>query len=169
MVACAELEPDPRRLDIINGSAGAIPALISTVAERFGREEFLMAAVRHGQNLLTRVAARSGKGWSWDTLGMEGQPHLLGFAHGASGIAYALARIGGATGRRDFLDAAREGLRYERGLFSRNGGQLARSTQFRAADPSGEPPCMMAWCHGAPGIGLPASSSFHSFPRSHPS
>jgi lantibiotic biosynthesis protein len=152
MVACAELEPDPRRLDIINGSAGAIPALIDA-AERFGREEFLMAAVRHGQHLM-KLAARGDKGWSWDTLGMEGQPHLLGFAHGASGIAYALARIGAATGRRDFLDAAREGLRYERGYFRETEGNWPDLRSFVQASPSGEPPCMIAWCHGAPGIGF---------------
>jgi lantibiotic biosynthesis protein len=152
MAACAELEPESRRLDIINGSAGAIPALIDA-AERFGREEFLMAAVRHGDHLM-RVAARGDKGWSWDTLGMEGQPHLLGFAHGASGIAYALARVGAATDRRDFLDAAREGLRYERAYYRETEGNWPDLRSFVQAGPSGEAPCMIAWCHGAPGIGF---------------
>ena len=167
MAACAELEPDSRRLDIINGSAGAIPALLDA-AERFGREEFLMAAVRHGEHLM-KLAARGDKGWSWDTLGMEGQPHLLGFAHGASGIAYALARVGAATGRRDFLGAAREGLRYERAYFRETEGNWPDLRSFVQAGPSGEAPCMIAWCHGAPGIGF-ARIRFPSgsFPTSRP-
>ncbi len=152
MAACARLEPNPQRLDIINGSAGAIPAFLDA-AECFGREEFLEAAVRHGDHLV-KVAARREKGWSWDTLGMGNQPHLLGFAHGASGIAYALARVGAAAGRRDFLDAAREGLRYERAYYREAEGNWPDLRSFVQAGPSGEPPCMIAWCHGAPGVGF---------------
>ena len=152
MAACVGLEPHPRRLDIINGSAGAIPAFLDA-AQRFGREEFLDAAVRHGDHLL-RVAARGEKGWSWDTLGMENEPHLLGFAHGASGVSYALGRIGVVTGRRDFLDAAREGLRYERAHYRETEGNWPDLRSFVQAGPSGEAPCMIAWCHGAPGVGF---------------
>lgn len=152
MAACAELEPDARRLDIINGSAGAIPALIDA-AGRFGREEYLEAAARHGESLM-KLAARGDRGWSWDTLGMAGEPHLLGLAHGASGIAYALARLGAATGRQDCLDAAREGLRYERAYFREAEGNWPDLRSFVTVGPSGEPPCMIAWCHGAPGIGF---------------
>ncbi len=152
LAACARLEPHPHRLDIINGSAGAIPAFLDA-AERFGREEFLDAAVGHGDHLV-KQAGRSEKGWSWDTLGMENQPHLLGFAHGASGIAYALARLGAATGRREYLDAARQGLRYERAYFREAEGNWPDLRSFVQAGPSGEPPCMIAWCHGAPGVGV---------------
>jgi lantibiotic modifying enzyme len=152
MEDCAKLEPHSRRLDMINGSAGAIPALLDA-AESFGREEFFEAAVRHG-NHLVRLAARSEKGWSWDTLGLDNQPHLLGFGHGASGIAYALGRVGVAAGRGDFLEAAREGLRYERAYFREAEGNWPDLRSFVQSGPSGEPPCMIAWCHGAPGVGF---------------
>ena len=44
------------------------------------------------------VAAQNDEGWSWDTLSMPGERHLLGLAHGASGIAWALAELGVAPG-----------------------------------------------------------------------
>jgi lantibiotic biosynthesis protein len=151
-LACAKLAPQPQCLDVINGSAGLIPALIDA-AERFQRDEFVDAAVRHGAHLVD-LAARTEKGWSWDTLGMPNEPHLLGFAHGVSGIAYALGLLSGATGRRDFLDAAREGLRYERADFRASEGNWPDLRSFVRPGPTGEPPCMLAWCHGAPGIGF---------------
>jgi lantibiotic modifying enzyme len=151
-LACAELPPLPQRLDVINGSAGLIPALIEA-AQRFERDDFVEAAVRHGEHLV-RVASRTDKGWSWDTLGMPNEPHLLGFAHGVSGIAYALGILSATTGRRDFLDAALEGLRYERAYFRASEGNWPDLRSFVQPGPTGEVPCMLAWCHGAPGIGF---------------
>jgi len=152
MTLAARLTPQPQRLDIINGSAGAIPAFLNS-AERFRREEFVDAARRHGDHLL-ETAARGEKGWSWNTLGAEGESHLLGFAHGASGIAYALALLGASTGEREYLDAAHEGLRYERAFFREAEGNWPDLRSFVQPGPSGEQPCMIAWCHGAPGIGM---------------
>jgi len=153
MTACASLEPSSQRLDIVNGSAGAIPAFLEA-AERFGQDDLLDAAVRHGAHLVN-VAARGETGWSWDTLATGGSsPHLLGFAHGASGIAYALALLGAATGQREFLDAAREGVRYERAYFRATEGNWPDLRSFVQPGPTGEAPCMIAWCHGAPGIGF---------------
>jgi lantibiotic modifying enzyme len=74
-LACAKLPPLPQRLDVINGSAGLIPALIEA-AQRFERDDFVEVAVRHGEHLV-RVATRTDEGWSWDTLGMANEPHLL--------------------------------------------------------------------------------------------
>ena len=152
MRAGAQLEPLAQRLDVINGSAGAIPLFIDA-AKRFRREEFLDAALRHGTHLL-EWAARSDKGWSWNTLGLENEPHLLGLAHGVSGIAYALALLGVTVGRREFLEAAREGLRYERVHFRATEGNWPDLRSFVQPSASGAAPCMTAWCHGAPGIGF---------------
>jgi lantibiotic biosynthesis protein len=151
-LACAKLPPLPQRLDIINGSAGLIPALIEA-AQRFRLHQCVEAAVRHGDHLV-RLASRTDRGWSWDTLGAPNEPHLLGFAHGVSGIAYALGILSAATGRRDFLDAAREGLRYERAYFRASEGNWPDLRSFVQPGPTGEAPCMLAWCHGAPGIGF---------------
>ena len=162
-LACAELPPLQQRLDVINGSAGLIPALIGA-AQRFKRNDLVEAAVRHGEHLV-RLASRTDKGWSWNTLGVPNEPHLLGFAHGVSGIAYALGTLSAATGRREFLDAGREGLRYERAYFRASDGNWPDLRSFVQPGPTGEAPCMLAWCHGAPGIGFARLALHQLFPE----
>jgi lantibiotic modifying enzyme len=152
LLRAAHIAPNPQRLDMINGSAGLIPALLESAQE--GRhEELLESAIRHGEHLVN-MAERADRGWSWDTLGIPHDRHLLGFAHGASGIAYALAILAAASGRQDFLGGAREALRYERAHFRPAEGNWPDLRSFVQPGASGEPPCMVAWCHGAPGIGF---------------
>lgn len=161
----AGLPPKDQRLDIINGSAGLIPVLLAFAAgDRRGT--FLESAERHGGNLM-RLASRTGQGWSWDTLGMANERHLIGFAHGASGIAYALAMLGRVTERQDLSAAAKEALRYERAHFRVAEGNWPDLRSFAQPGSTGEPPCMLAWCHGAPGIGL-ARLALHSLMPSEP-
>ena len=148
----ARLPPRSDRLDIVNGSAGLVPALLAA-ARQDADEELLAAAVRHGEHLLG-VAVRGEAGWSWDTLGMPGERHLLGLAHGASGIAVALAELGAATRRSDFLAGAMAAVAYERTYFRPAEGNWPDLRSFVQPGPTGEPPSMLAWCHGAPGIGL---------------
>jgi type 2 lantibiotic biosynthesis protein LanM len=152
LLLAARIAPNPQRLDVINGSAGVIPVLLDAATDS-RREEFVAVAVRHGEHLL-ECAARSDEGWSWDTLGTPNERHLLGFAHGASGIASALGALARALGRSDFLAGAREALRYERSHFRPAEGNWPDLRSFVQPAQGGEPPCMMAWCHGAPGIGM---------------
>ena len=152
MRRAARLAPKDQRLDIINGSAGFIPALLAA-ADHDRDRQLVEAAERHGEHLVKR-AARTDQGWSWDTLGIPNESHLLGFAHGASGIAYALAALGAVTARADLFAAAKEALRYERAHFRAAEGNWPDLRSFTQAGPSGEPPCMLAWCHGAPGVGF---------------
>jgi type 2 lantibiotic biosynthesis protein LanM len=152
LFAVARIAPNPQRIDVINGSAGLIPILIEAAAGT-QRDELIAAAVRHGEQLLD-LAERGEKGWSWDTLNMPNERHLLGFAHGASGIALALAALAQAAGRADFLVGAREALRYERAHFRAAEGNWPDLRSFSQPAQGGEPPCMVAWCHGAPGIGM---------------
>ena len=62
--------------------------------------------------------------------------------------------LGASTGRSDFVDAAREGIRYERAYFRETEGNWPDLRSFVQAGPTGEAPCMIAWCHGAPGVGF---------------
>lgn len=135
--------PDEASLDVIVGSAGLIPVLIDT-ARRFGRERLMDAAVAHG-NLLLDTARRSAAGWSWSTLpGLS--RHLLGFGHGAAGMAWALGELFAVTGESGYRAGALEAVRYER-------GQALPDRTW--PDLRNEPAAPMnAWCHGAPGIGL---------------
>ncbi len=151
----ARIAPDADRIDVINGSAGLIPLLIAASHGERG-EELLRAALAHGEHLLA-LATRTASGWSWNTLGSGAAPgaaHLLGLAHGGSGIACALAALGAASGRAAFTDAALAALAYERGHFQPDQGNWPDLRDFVPRGADGRPVCMLAWCHGAPGIGL---------------
>lgn len=78
-----------------------------------------------------------------------GEPLLAGLAHGASGIAAALARcaVGAADAdlARRLWASARAWLERERSLFSAAHGEW-RDRRFEAAT------FTSAWCHGAPGV-----------------
>lgn len=148
-------EPDGVHLDLIRGSAGTIIGLIDGAA-RFGREAFLDAAERHGRVLLDR-ARRSEHGWSWDTAAGHSLDHLLGYAHGAGGIATALLELHAATGKDTYASAAAEAVGYERWKFSpanQNWPDLRTLPAMNGQPASSEPRYSIAWCHGAPGVGI---------------
>jgi type 2 lantibiotic biosynthesis protein LanM len=143
-----QIEAD-RSLDAMSGAAGAIPALLACYAAS-GDPEVLALATACGRHLLqSRTPDRFGLK-TWPTL--EGR-HLTGFSHGAAGIAYALLQLHKVTADAEFYDAAVEGVRFEAHAFSteqnnwpdyrRAATTLSRDSMF-----------CMAWCHGAPGIGL---------------
>jgi len=68
-------------------------------------------------------------------------------------MALALYTAGNLLGDGELLRAAGAALRYERGTFD---AERQNWPDYRILDdrPAGEPPLMVAWCHGAPGIGL---------------
>jgi lantibiotic modifying enzyme len=110
------------RFDVTLGAAGALLALLALEAalpaeHHEGPEPLDLAAgcVRH---LLTHRL-----------------PTETGFAHGAGGIAYALARFAARTGDPRAQAAARQAIACERSLL----GQSASQT---------------TWCRGVPGIAL---------------
>lgn len=137
-----------RALDVVDGCAGAVLALLALdrldPASQGGGPAPLERARLCGLHLLrTRTPGRGGtRAWPG-----EGTPPLGGFAHGASGIALALLALHHRTGDRALRDAALEGLAYEEGLFD---PELGNWTDLR----TGRPLEQSAWCHGAPGIAL---------------
>ena len=138
-------------LDVIGGAAGTILCLLAC-HEAAGGEEILGQAVACGRHLLaTREADKSGF-HTWPTLGKR---HLTGFSHGAAGIAYALLKLYQKTGKREFYEAAQEGINFEDHEFApaENNWPDHREFKEKGREPSG-PVFMVAWCHGAPGIGL---------------
>jgi len=132
-------------LDVIGGAAGAILAL-AALYEDFGSDAALARAAACGRRLLSAQSACGG----WPTP-IASRP-LTGFSHGAGGIAYALLRLGRASGEQAFVAAARRGIAYEDSIYCeqqgnwpdyRDGGAAAAALAFATT-----------WCHGAPGIGL---------------
>jgi lantibiotic modifying enzyme len=102
------------------------------------------------------------RGTAWITL--KGQPPLGGFSHGTAGIALSLLQLAARSGEDRFRRAALGALEYDRGLFVPEMNNWADLRVFpsrkphpdQVNEPGVEPArkSMVAWCHGAPGIGL---------------
>jgi len=147
---------DPHLLDLLGGSAGAIPALLSLArVERWRRLREL--AVGLGEELC-RTAVRQGSVWTWDVEKAcgpgVGTAMLTGFGHGASGLGLALLELYAATGRADFLEGGRAAFAYEDQLFDVRVGNWPDLRSMESAGATPGPRYMVAWCHGAPGIAL---------------
>src|SRR5262249_23034073 len=75
---------------------------------------------------------------------------ITGFAHGAAGIAWALLELAARTGNQEYKDTALAAIAYEHTQYSSAAGNWAENApgSEQAIGPS------MAWCYGAPWIGL---------------
>jgi type 2 lantibiotic biosynthesis protein LanM len=147
-------------LDVLQGSAGCILALLSLDDVR-PSNAILEAAIRCGDRLLA-TAQRMPSGTAWTAL--KGEPPLGGLSHGTAGIALALLRLSASSGDDRFRRSALSALEFDRSLFvpaAKNWTDLRVSLpRKRASGRGGEltaepsPAFVVAWCHGAPGIGL---------------
>lgn len=144
------VEPDPQLLDVVDGSAGAIPALLA-LARIHDCPDLIALALRHGEHLL-KLAEPGEQGWSWKTMQVPTRQNVTGHSHGVAGIVTAMLELHQITLDPRFLQAATEGLRYEQSCFSPQHGNWP---DFRTVRQHGQGQSFyMGWCHGAPGIGL---------------
>ena len=142
--------------DIISGAAGCLTALLG-FHRRYGAERALKVAIDCGEHLLANVQSMEcGAAWQVDDFA---KAPLTGFSHGATGIAYALLELFGATGDRRFRDTALAALEYERSLYSVEHCNWPDLRDLPRGDknlinPSAEPRFLWSWCHGAAGAAL---------------
>jgi lantibiotic modifying enzyme len=154
-----DVDLESQGIDLLNGYAGAIPALLY-LGRAQKRQDLLDRAVLHGERLL-RTARRSPFGWSWPTMSHAPErqsevPDLLGFSHGASGIACALLELYLATKDGRFREGTEQAFSYERHWFDSEHQNWPdfRPLHENTSGSKREPAVMTAWCHGAPGVGL---------------
>jgi type 2 lantibiotic biosynthesis protein LanM len=152
-IAALRIRPDQiekdESLDAMNGSAGAILGLLACYAAT-GEPKILASANACGRHLLQRRKLDKFGFKTWPTLD---KCHLTGFSHGAAGIAYALLQLYKVTSDAEFYEAAVEGICFEGHALV--GEQNNWPDYRRAATKFSQGPMFcMAWCHGAPGIGL---------------
>lgn len=133
-----------QHLDLVDGAAGCIAGLLA-LASCAATPEVLAVASACGQHLLTHARPEP-HGLSWTTPSAS-EPQT-GFAHGVTGIGWAMAELGAVTGERTFVAAARGALSYER---SRCQGQPDR---HGPAEVDAVSETAASWCHGAVGSGL---------------
>ncbi len=144
------LLPGDDDLDLIGGTAGALLGLLALHGAT-GSERVLAIARECGERLLA-LAEPWGAGLGWRTRLAAERP-LAGISHGVGGIALALLRLGEATADPRFLAAALDGFAGERERFW---GDLERLLRAPAGGekPAPESTVAVAWCYGAPGVGL---------------
>ncbi|GHO88282.1 type 2 lanthipeptide synthetase LanM family protein [Dictyobacter formicarum] len=160
MEQLAALIPQDEQRDIINGSAGCILSLLCLYAVH-PSPRILEIAMQCGDHLLATAQAMP-EGTAWETLKKE--PPLGGFSHGTAGIALSLLKLAAISGEERFRQTALAALTYDRSLFvpaQQNWADLrvfpsltsdVKQPNEIPAEPSQK--CLVAWCHGAPGIGL---------------
>jgi len=142
-------------IDILAGSAGAIPVLIEQHAKN--NEGYISTARKIGDYLI-QIACKTEKGWSWNTLNSDSKDsakNLTGFSHGTAGIAWAFIELYIVTEEEKYLDAANRAFDYERAWFNSTYGNWPDLRNNNGSNNSAAATYgSIAWCHGAPGIGL---------------
>ncbi len=138
-------------LDLIDGAAGAVPALIqlSKKIPMPSLKDFILSIAGY----LIEKADKQPNGWSWNTM-QERTNNLTGYGHGAAGFAAAFAELFAFTGNKQYLEIAKSVVSYEDGHFHAPQQNWPDFRSFGAAPQPVETVCSIAWCHGAPGIGL---------------
>jgi len=126
--------------DVECGLAGTLLGLLSLPAA----EATSLRARACGERLLALQVPTSG-GAAWPTA--DGRA-LAGFAHGAAGVAYALARLHALTGEPALAEAVHRAWQHERALYS------ASERNWPLVRGGGGTLNIIAWCHGAPGLAL---------------
>ncbi|HEX6357597.1 type 2 lanthipeptide synthetase LanM family protein [Actinophytocola sp.] len=135
---------DDTAYDVLVGRAGVIVPLLR-LAELTGDGDLVRHAGMIGNQLIAEGEPR-GETMCWPN---EQFPEGIGgFAHGATGIGWALTRLAAVTGDPAHADAARAAFAYEETLYS---PELGGWLDLREREHVGG-----AWCHGAGGIGLAA-------------
>ncbi len=130
--------------DVLTGTAGAIVPLLD-LAETTGESRWLEYAVLAGERLIA-AATIDARGASWPT--PRWPDGLGGFAHGATGIGWALAHLALAAADDRFAATADAAFAFEESLYDE---EAAGWSDLREPGQTAA-----AWCHGAVGIGLAA-------------
>jgi len=136
-------------IDLLNGMGGGIVPLLN-LATATGQDRWLGAAAAIGRRL-AGLATVDESGARWSTrLNPEG---IGGFAHGAAGLGWALARLalsdaGTAAERREWSALADRAFAYQESLYQAEHGNW-RDVRIGAMEDF-----FTSWCHGSAGVGI---------------
>ncbi|WP_328460930.1 type 2 lanthipeptide synthetase LanM family protein [Streptomyces sp. NBC_00448] len=139
--------------DVISGAAGCL-AVAEALSATFGAVPHRLA--QRCVDVLQAGVIPAGRGVGWSVMG---ERPLLGFSHGASGIAWALWSYAKRTGDAEARRTALRALAYEHGEFDERMGNWPDYREEESAD-------QYTWCHGAPGVGLARAAMLATEPGS---
>lgn len=140
---------DDAHYDVLSGSAGAILGLVALYRATGAAE--LLPIIKKCADHLVASAEPMTVGIGWPT--RDGVA-LAGFSHGAAGIAAALIQASDLLNAPAYAEVARAAWAYERSIYDearQNWPDLRMRGDSADEEPSSH---MLAWCHGAPGVGL---------------
>lgn len=149
LLAEGRLVEDDVEVDLLNGAAGAVVPLLN-LADATGQDRWLAAAAHIGRRL-ENLATLDASGARWRTrLNPEG---IGGFAHGATGIGWALARLalsdaGCPAERHAWTRLAEQAFAYQEALYQPEHGN------WLDVRVGAEEDFFTSWCHGSAGIGI---------------
>jgi len=132
--------------DIISGPAG-IALFLLDLHEATRQKKYLVGAESAAEWLVAQ-AVKDGEGLKWrSSAGLE--RFYTGFSHGTAGIAYTLARVYEATGKKTYLEAAEAGAAWllEKAIAEGEG------CKWFHYELGGEDRFQTGWCHGPAGTG----------------
>jgi lantibiotic modifying enzyme len=134
--------------DLLSGSAGAIVPLLA-LAGKTGDKSYVRMASQVGDLLHERARRQNGQGnvqACWPS--SNSREGMGGFAHGVTGIGWALTHLARATGSARHQQLAEEAFAFEDALFDE------QEQNWRDLRMLEGPKTKAAWCHGSVGIGL---------------
>jgi type 2 lantibiotic biosynthesis protein LanM len=131
-------------VDVTSGAGGALLGLLALY--RVVQDPATLIRARHAARRIIE-ALEPAPGGTRAARTLDGR-FLVGFSHGAAGLAYALARLHSACGDEDALVAAKDLWAFESAMFDE---ERADWPDLRAP---GHQRSVSAWCHGAPGLAL---------------
>ena len=144
-------------IDIISGNASAIPFLLNLYRNTLD-ENILKFAISLGDELIDLANKdRGGLSWNSNILEIKYGRNLTGFAHGAAGIGYSLLCLYKKTDNKKYLNIANQAFYYENSWFNKdfnNWPDFRNPQNDDFTEKQEKFKYHMAWCHGAPGIGL---------------
>lgn len=140
--------------DVIGGLAGSVIVWLR-LADLLAGERFLDLASTLGDRLVDGAEEFS-VGLAWRDPAAGDEPALCGLAHGASGVAWALADLWRRTGSARAIDTAFAAMAYERAWYRRDEMNWPDLREIKRADldKGDKTASPVYWCHGALGVGL---------------
>ncbi len=137
-----------REYDVLGGNAGATLVLLEAY-KLTGNRRYIHWAREAGDCLLNAAERFPwGLGWRNPVL----QIPLTGFAHGASGMMLALAKLGYYTGEEKYHQAAYQAYLFEEHYYDAKARDWQDLRGSGSAENHGNQAYKMAWCHGWGGI-----------------
>lgn len=130
--------------DLLAGNAGAIVPLL-TLASKTGDESYVRMASQLGDLLHERALHQNGQAY-WPRPDSPGG--MGGFAHGVTGIGWALTRLARVNGSARHEQLAQEAFAFEDALFDDEEQNWRDLRMLEGTKTAAQ------WCHGSVGIGL---------------